>query len=160
MAYRLFLDADFEVAHAWFDGIMLSRHAGFAEWFMRNMFRSRKKKLARTHAEVSERLVKMYGYDFARMMTKNFERVTPKDINAICYACCHYDLRELTDSEQKKLHFDFGEKDLDLRYSKKIIPIYMPKAELTIRKGHVHCGYMAAHLQAYVEQIEAFIRRT
>lgn len=160
VAYRLFLDADFEVVHAWFDGIMLSRRAGFAEWFMRNMFRSRKKKLARTHAEVSERLVKMYGYDFARMMTKNFERVTLEDINAICYACCHYDLRELTDSEQKKLHFDFGEKDLDLRYSKKTIPIYMPKAELTIRKGHVHCGYMAAHLQAYVEQIEAFIRRT
>lgn len=102
----------------------------------------------------------MYGCDFARMMTKNFKRVTPEDINVICYACCHYDLRKLTDSEQKKLHFDFGEKDLDLRYSKKTIPLYMPKAELTIRKGHLHCGYMTAHLQAYAEQIEAFIRRT
>lgn len=59
----------------------------------------------KTHAEALERLVKMYGYDFARMMTKNFKRVTPEDINVICYACCHYDLRKLTDSEQKKAAF-------------------------------------------------------
>ena len=46
-------------------------------------------------AEASPSLVQMYGYDFAKMMTKNFERITERDIDAICHACCHYDLRKL-----------------------------------------------------------------
>ena len=78
VGYRLFLDPDFSVAHAWFDGVALCRNAGFAEWFMKNLFRSRKKKLAKTHVEASGSLVKMYGYSFAKMMTKNFERITPE----------------------------------------------------------------------------------
>ena len=159
VAYRLFFDPAFHVARAWFDGVALARNAGFAEWFMKRMFRSRKKKLAKTHAEASPSLVKMYGYDFARMMTKNFERITISDIDAICRACCHYDLRRLTDEEQKKLHLDFGEKDFDWTYSKKAVPRYMPKAELVIRPGYQHCGYMAAETKAYVEQLEAFMQR-
>ena len=76
------------------------------------------------------------------------------------HACCHYDLRKLTDEEQRKLHLDFGEKDFDLKLSRKAIPVYMPKAELTIRPGYQHCGYMAAHPKEYVEEIEQFIGRS
>ncbi|MBQ1412105.1 MAG: hypothetical protein IIY93_02810 [Clostridia bacterium] len=99
----------------------------------------------------------MYGYDFAKMMTRNFERITPNDIDAICFACCHYDLRNLSEKEQKKLHLDFGEKDFDLKYSRKTIPVYMPGVDLVIRRGYAHCGYMAAHSKEYVEEIERFI---
>jgi len=159
VGYRLFLDPDFTVHHAWFDGVALSSNARFAEWFMKKMFRSRKKKLARTKAEASPSLVRMYGYDFAKMMTKNFERITVNDIDAICHACCHYDLRRLTKEEQAKLHLDFGEKDFDLKYSRKTIPVYMPEAQLVIRPGYAHCGYMAAHTKEYTEEIESFIRR-
>ena len=35
------------------------------------------------------------AFVFAKMMTKNFERITERDIDAICHACCHYDLRKL-----------------------------------------------------------------
>nr|MBQ4457929.1 hypothetical protein [Clostridia bacterium] len=101
----------------------------------------------------------MYGYDFAKMMTKNFERITIADIDNICHACCHYDLRKLSDDEQKKLHLDFGEKDFDWKYSRKTVPVYMPHAELVIRPGYQHCGYMAAEPKAYVEQLEAFMGR-
>lgn len=154
VAYRLFLDSDFKVERAWFDGVALAENAGFAEWFMKKLFRNRKKKLEKTHVEASESLVKMYGYDFAKMMTRNFERITPEDIDAICHACCHYNLRKLTDAEQKKLHLDFGEKDFDLKYSKKSIPVYMPKADMKIRKGYAHCGYMADKTEEYVKEIE------
>ena len=153
VGYRLFLDPDLTVHHAWFDGVALSRNAGFAEWFMKHMFRSRKKKLARTRVEASPSLVQMYGYDFAKMMTKNFERITESDIDAICHACCHYDLRKLTGDEQARLHLDFGEKDFDWKYSKKTIPVYMPDAELVIRPGYQHCAYMAALSAAQCDDI-------
>jgi len=159
VGYRLFLDPDFTVHHAWFDGVALSRNVGFVEWIMKKLFRSRKKKLARTGAEASPSLVQMYGYDFARMMTHNFARITESDIDAICHACCHYDLRRLTKEEQAKLHLDFGEKDFDWKYSKKTIPVYMPEAELVIRPGYQHCAYMAAHPREYAEEMEAFIGR-
>ncbi|MBR3018669.1 MAG: hypothetical protein IKH57_16580 [Clostridia bacterium] len=100
----------------------------------------------------------MYGYDFAKMMTSNFARITSEDIDAICHACCNYDLRKLTDEEQQKLHLDFGERDFDWRYSKKTIPVFMPKAEVVIRPGYAHCGYMAAEPEEYVKQLELFIR--
>lgn len=159
VGYRLFLDPAFQIHHAWFDGVALSRNAGFAEWFMKMMFRSRKKKLAKTAVEASESLVEMYGYAFAKQMTKNFERITLDDIDAICQACCHYDLRKLSDAEQAKLHLDFGEKDFDWKYSKKTIPVYMPHAEVTIRPGYPHCGYLTAHPKEYVEELESFLER-
>ena len=159
VAYRLFLDPGFTVRRAWFDGVAFSNSAGFAEWFVSRLFRKRKKLSAKRQGEPSSMLVKMYGYDFAGLMSKNFERITPEDIDAICHACCHYDLRKLTDEEQKKLHLDFGEKDFDLKYSKKTIPVYMPKAEVTIRPGYPHCGYMAAHPKEYVEEMERFLSK-
>ena len=159
VAYRLFLDPDFTVCHAWLDGVALSKSAGFAEWIVSRMFRKRKKLSSKLHGEPSSVLVKMYGYDFAKRMAKNFERITPEDIDAICHACCHYDLRKLTDEEQRKLHLDFGEKDFDWKISRKTIPVYMPNAEVTIRPGYKHCGYMAAHPKEYVEEMEKFMRR-
>ena len=159
VAYRLFMDPEFTVNHAWFDGVALKESAGFAEWFVSRMFRTRKKLSAKLQGTPSSMSVKMYGDDFAKRMAKNFERITPEDIDAICHACCHYDLRKLTDEEQRKLHLDFGEKDFDLKLSRKNIPVCMPKAEFTIRPGYQHCGYMAAHPKEYVEEIEQFIKR-
>lgn len=160
VAYRLFMDPEFTVHHAWFDGVALSNSAGFAEWFVSRMFRKRKKLSAKSQGKPSSMLVKMYGYDFAKLMARNFKRITPEDIDAICHACCHYNLRKLTDEEQKKLHLDFGEKDFDLKLSRKSIHVYMPKAELAIRPGYQHCGYMAAHPEEYVKEIERFIGRS
>ena len=55
------------------------------------------------------------------------------------------------------LHLDFSEKDFDWKYSKKTIPVYLPEAELVIRLGFQHCGYMTAHPKEYAEEIEAFM---
>ena len=72
---------------------------------------------------------------------------------------CSFDQSMQQKEVQAKLHLDFGEKGFDWKYSKKTIPIYMPEAELVIRPGFQHCGYMAAHPKEDAEEIEAFIRR-
>ncbi len=157
VGWRLFLDPDLRVSRAWFDGTALCANARFAEWSMKRLFRSRKRKLARTGAAVSENLVRMYGYSFAKMMTENFRRITPEDIDAICRACCRYGLRELTAREQESLHLDFGSKDFDWRYARRTIPKFMPGAEVTLRPGYPHCGYMAAYPREYTEEVERFM---
>lgn len=158
VGWRLFMDETFNVEYAWFDGVALNgKPSRMTEMLISRMFRKRKKKLERTHVEASQSLVNWYGYDFARMMTKNFERITLNDIDAICYACCHYDMNVLTAEQQRKLHLEYGEKDFDLKLSKKSLPKYLPDVKPVIRKGYPHCGYMASHTKEYVEDMERFI---
>lgn len=158
VAYRLYLDSEFEVDKAWLDGVALKRSANFAEWFISRMFRSRKKKLSKKPAGASKSLVKLYGYDFANMMKGNFERITESDIKAICHACCHYEIQKFIDEQQKNLHLEYGETDPDYMLSKKTLAKYLPNVNPIIRKGYSHCGYMAAHTKEYVEEIECFIK--
>ena len=157
VAYRLFNDPSFSVSHAWFDGVALKKHSSFAEGFMKRLFYSRKKTMAKKHIEVSKSLLKMYGEDFARIMTRNFERISYSDIDAICYACCHYELFQMTKEQQSRLHLEYGEKDFDLILSKKSIKKYFPYVQPVIRKGYGHCTYMAAHTEDYAKEIELFM---
>ena len=160
VGWRLFMDDAFNVEHAWFDGAALSgKPSRVAEMLVSRMFKKKKKKLEKTHVEASQSLVNWYGYDFAKTMTKNFERITSDDIDAICYACCHYEMKVLTTKQQRKLHLEYGEKDFDLMLSKKSLPEYMPNVKPVIRKGYPHCGYMAAHTKEYVEEMERFISK-
>ncbi len=158
VGWRLFMDEGLTIEHAWFDGVALSeKPSRMAEILISRLFKKRKKKLERTHMEASQSLVNWYGYDFAKRMTKNFERITLNDIDAICYACCHYDMKVLTPEQQRELHLEYGEKDFDLKLSGKSLPKYMPEVKPVIRKGYPHCGYMATHTKEYTEEIETFI---
>ena len=157
VAWRLFWDSDFNLERAWFDGVALNKSSKMAEVLVCNLFRKRKKQLDKTHVEESKSLVDLYGYDFAKMMTKNFERITLSDIDAICHACCTYDMKPLSKEQQAKLHLEYGEKDFDLKLSRKSFTKYMPDVKVVIRKGYPHCGYMAAHTREYVEEIEEFV---
>lgn len=158
VGWRLFMDEAFNVEHAWFDGVALAKSSWIAEVLVANLFKKRKKMLNKTHVEASQSLVDWYVYDFAKMMTKNFERIDESDIKAICHACCNYDMKLLTKEQQKKLHLEYGEKDFDLKLSKKSFPKYLPNVQVVIRKGYPHCGYMAAHTKEYVEEMESFIQ--
>ncbi len=158
-AYRLFTDPGFEIECMWLDGVILNKNAGIAEKYMSSMFKNQKKKMAETHREVPVSLIRSYGPDLAKLMAKNLKRLTQKDVDAISHACCHCDLKTLGSQVQKKIHLDFGEKDYGLTYSKKALPVYMPGAELVIRKGFGHCEYMAGHMKEYMDQVLAFMEK-
>ena len=64
----------------------------------------------------------------------------------------------LTTEQQQKLHLEYGEKDFDLKLSKKSLPKFLPNVKPVIRKGYPHCGYMAAETAEYVKQIEEFMK--
>ncbi len=119
LGWRLFMDETFDVEHAWFDGVALKRNAWLIEVFTRVLFRVKKRMLQKSKESASQSLVKWYGKDLATLMTKNFDRITSQDIDAICHACCHYNLQLLTQEQQSKLHLEYGEKDFDLGVSKK-----------------------------------------
>ena len=71
VAYRLFMDPEFTVSCAWFDGVAIKESAGFAERFVSRMFLKRKKLSAKLKGKPSSMSIKMYVYDFAQQMAKN-----------------------------------------------------------------------------------------
>ncbi len=158
-AYRLFQDPDLEIGCMWLDGAILNKNAMIAEKYMASMFKNHKKKMAETNREVPVSLIKNYGPDLAKTMARNLKQLTQKDVDAISHAVCHCDLKTLSSQAQRKIHLDFGEKDHALTYSKKAIPVYLPGAELVIRKGLGHCEYMAGHMEEYMEEILDFMRK-
>ncbi|SDQ11367.1 hypothetical protein SAMN05216392_0487 [Streptococcus equinus] len=158
IGWRLFNDQGFKIEHAWFDGVALKKNAWLLENVTRLLFRQKKRALKKSCAAASQSLVKLYGEDLAKLMTKNFERITSQDIDAICHACCHYNLQQLTQEQQSKLHLEYGEKDFDLGVSKKAFKKYLPEVDVIIRKGYPHCGYFASNTAAYVAELEAFIK--
>jgi hypothetical protein len=66
-------------------------------------------------------------------------------------------MKPLSKEQQAKLHLEYGEKDFDLKLSRKSFAKYLPDVKVVIRKGYPHCGYMAAHTREYVEEIEEFV---
>lgn len=158
IGWRLFNDQRFKIEHAWFDGVALKKNAWLLENITRLLFRQKKRALKKSGTAASQSLVKMYGEDLAKLMTKNFDRITNQEIDAICHACCHYDLHLLTAEQQSKLHLEYGEKDFDLGVSKKAFKKYLPEVDVIIRKGYPHCGYFAGNTAAYVTELEAFIK--
>ena len=157
VAGRLFSDPDFEVGCGWLDGAVLQKKGGLVEKYMNSMFKSQKKGLESHPGKIPASMVKSYGIVFARQMTGNLKRLSQKEAEAISHAMSHFDLPPLTGRAQKKMHLDYGEKDASLKYSKKELAASLPGAELVIRKGCIHCGYMAAHMKEYVNQMEQFM---
>lgn len=145
IGYRLFMDKEFEVKHAWFDGVVLTEKAAFAEWLMKTMFHRQRRKLLKSHIDASPSIVKMYGHDFARMMTHNLERITEADIDHICYACCHYRLRLLSNEEQTRSKGNCilsSEKkilisDMQRKASRNICRRLSRRSEKDIRTAHI-----------------------
>lgn len=158
VAWRLFNDPAFAVRRTWLDGAALTEKAPFTEWLMRRMFQRRKKQLGRQPAGVPAELARMYGDDFAGRMAGNFKRLSTGEIDAICHACCHYELKKVSADRQRTLHLEYGENDMDYKLSRKALALILPEVRPVLRAGYPHCGYMAGHLREYVQEMERFLK--
>ena len=157
--YELVKSGKIHFRKIWFDGGGLAPHAGFLNWMMKTMFLKKHRALVKDPSLPSENLVKMYGEEFAAMMKENFIKLSEQDIIRICHDCTYRELRKLPVEEQKKICFEYGESDPNLKAAKKVIKQYFPESELIIRKGYGHCGYMAFHTKEYVQDLETCMKK-
>lgn len=160
VGYRLLMDDDFTIDHAWFDGAAFHQNAKALELMMKSLFRLRKKQLASSEIKASPSLRKTYGDEMAKVMTKNFKRLSLKEIDRMCYDCTHYNLKPVSYETQSKLHLDYCEDDLTWLIAQKTCLQYMPFVAPVIREDYGHCAYLSANMQSYVAEIEAFMKET
>ncbi|MBQ5330596.1 MAG: hypothetical protein J6F31_05030 [Oscillospiraceae bacterium] len=157
IAYKLYIDNDFSVRKAWFDGLMFTDNPGLAEFLMRQRCHGRKSRLekAGTSAMVSE-LDSKYGKGRGDVMTSNLARMTNIDIDNMVYAYCHCDVRLFPEKKQDMIHLDYGDKDPALSASKKFMKKYMPEVKPTVRSGFGSLGYLSENTGDYIKEMEEY----
>ncbi|RKM58239.1 hypothetical protein D6853_01490 [Butyrivibrio sp. X503] len=156
--WHIFNDSSFNIEKTWFDGVGLAESNPFIEWIMKRVFHKKKKDVERKYETVEAGLIKEYRETIGKYMTDCLAKFDKKRIDALCEACCRFELKPLSDKQQESLHLDYGENELNLRIinKAKTIEKYMPKVRPVVRKGLPHCGYIAFHLKEYVDELEEF----
>lgn len=102
---------------------------------------------------------KLYGREWGRCMTANFLKLSDGSVQTICRACCTENCcratkgRKVSSALQKKIIFEWGDKEIDYRLSRKNLEKYFPESRVVIRKGYGHCSYMAAETENYVKEL-------
>lgn len=143
----------------WLDGGAFAANAPLANCVVKAMLHAIAKKLGQNSGLALKILAKSYGERFAEIMKQNFLKLNDSDIDRICDVCSHRELRSLTLARPQALHLDWGQFDSNRKLSQKAVSTYFPHAEITIRSGYIHCGYMAFRTKEYVEELERFMRQ-
>ncbi len=159
LVYEMLKDDRFHIGNAWFESGLFKKNAPAVQFVMKRMFFGMWDSFQKDPESLSERHVKLYGEEYAKVMRDNFLRLTKTDISRISVAFSHRKMVKLPVDVQKRIHLDWGDEDILERLSRRDIPRWFPESEVTVRKGYGHCSYMAFHTGEYMAEIEKFIRR-
>lgn len=157
VALELMAMPDLEVGTAVFDGCPLYKNAPFLKWMMTTVFLKKRRKAARVPELADQRMTQMYGPLFGPEMAKSFLRMSEDSIRGIVAACSRCSFHRYPETLERRMHFEYGEKDMDLKEAKKNLPRYYPKATLTVREGYGHCQYLSSMGEAYSGVLEQYI---
>ena len=148
---------DLEIENVYLDGAPVAR-LGFV---MRRIFAPgllwQKKMIVRNREKGISDFVGRYGRDIAEHMADSFLRFSKTSIINIGKACVVGNMPLLTEEMQKRIRFEWGEKELYTKTSKPLVEKLYPNAHIIVRKGYEHCEYMMKKNSDYVNNIRVII---
>ena len=157
-AYELLKRDKITIDKIWFDGGGIASNATLLPKMLSPVLIKKHRALEKNPGKGVPNLVRQFGESFAEIRKRNFIKLTEQDIRNICGEYTHRKLVNLPEPVQKRIHFDYGSKDMNLKGARKEIPRYFANSSLTVRNGYGHCGYMAFHTEEYVKELEAFMQ--
>ena len=107
----------------------------------------------------SKSSLKRYGRDIAEHMADTFLQFNKTSIRNIGNACVVGDTTILTEDMQKRIWFDWGEKELYTKTSKPLVEKLYPNAHIIVREGYEHCEYMMKENEEYIRNIQRIIQK-
>ena len=75
----------------------------------------------------------------------------------ICHDCSFVHLTRLDSEMQRNTIFAYGEKEFDLKNSRKVCAARYPEAQLKVWKGLNHCQRISGDSEAYAEMLRKII---
>lgn len=159
VALKMLDYTDLEIENVYLDGAPVAR-LGLV---MRNIFAPvlvwQKNMIAKNREKGISDFVKRYGRDIAEHMADTFLQFNKTSIRNIGNACVVGNTPHLTDEMQKRIWFDWGEKELYTKTSKPLVEKLYPNAHIIVREGYEHCEYMMKENDDYIRNIQRIIQK-
>ena len=148
---------DLDIRRIYLDGAPVAR-LGLV---MRNIFAPvlvwQQKMIIKNREKGISDFVKRYGRDIAEHMADSFLAFDKESIRNIGRDCVVGNTPNLSRELQKRLYFDWGEKELYTKTSMPLVKRLWPEAKIIVRPGMEHCEAMA-QVPDYVDRIEAWMK--
>ena len=153
VSLHLLAYGDLNIEHVYLDGAPVAR-LGFV---MRKIFAPvlvwQQDMIIKNREKGISDFVKRYGRDIAEHMADSFLAFDKESICHIGRDCVVGNTPDLSGEIQKRIVFDWGEKELYTKTSMPLVKKIWPEAEVIVRPGMEHCEAMAQDPD-YVGKIE------
>ena len=159
VALKMLDYTDLEIENLYLDGapvarlglVMLNIFAPVLVWQKNMIVKNREKGISD--------FVKRYGRDIAEHMADTFLQFNKTGIRNIGNACVVGNPPLLTEDMQKRIWFDWGEKELYTKTSKPLVEKLYPNIHIIVREGYEHCEYMMKENDDYIRNIQRIIQK-
>lgn len=159
VALKMLDYTDLEIENLYLDGAPVAR-LGLV---MRNIFAPvlvwHKNMIVKNREKGISDFVKRYGRDIAEHMADTFLQFNKTGIRNIGNACVVGNPPLLTEDMQKRIWFDWGEKELYTKTSKPLVEKLYPNIHIIVREGYEHCEYMMKENDDYIRNIQRIIQK-
>ena len=159
VALKMLDYTDLEIENVYLDGAPVAR-LGLV---MRNIFAPvlvwQKNMIVKNREKGISDFVKRYSRDIAEHMADTFLQFTKTSIRNIGNACVVGNTPFLSEDMQKRIWFDWGDKELYTKTSKPLVEKLYPNAHIIVRKGYEHCEYMMKENEDYIRNIQRIIQK-
>ena len=144
---------DLNIEHAYLDGAPVARLSAVMRKIFAPVLVWQQDMIIRNREKGISDFVKRYGRDIAEHMADSFLKFDKESIYHIGRDCVVGNIPDLPQEIQKRISFDWGEKELYTKTSMPLVRKIWPNAEVIVRPGMEHCEAMA-QVPDYVEKIE------
>lgn len=157
VALELMAMPGIETKAAVFDGCPLYKNAPMLKWIMTLAFVKMHRKAVRVPELAKQRMTQLYGPQIGPVMAEGFCGMSEESIRGIVAACARCSFHHYPEELEKRMHFEYGSTDMDLKEARKVLPRYYPAASMTVREGYGHCQYLSTMGEAYGRMLEQYM---
>lgn len=150
---------DITFDHLFFEGASLYESTRLLFFLSKKMYLSRHSQALKDPKKMIDIMRRLYGQSSAESMAKSFIAMNEESIINICRDCSFVHLTDLDKEIQQKTIFAYGEKEFDLRNSRKVCAARYPYAQLKVWKGLDHCQRISNDSKAYGEMLRKIIEQ-
>ncbi len=146
-----------ELGFLFFEGTSFQQNVGMMESVIRHVMVAKHRK-AQAHPEIAvTKMEQLYGSQVNKIMANQMVGIREESLIRIVHDCSHVHLPDLSEAQQKRCIFAYGEKDGDLRLARKIQPKKYPHAQLLVWPGFAHCTRITSDNLNYVQMLKSYL---
>lgn len=147
---------DLNIEHVYLDGAPVARLSPIMRRIFAPVLVWQQDMIIKNREKGISDFVKRYGRDIAEHMADSFLKFDRESIYHIGRDCVEGNTPDLSPEAQKRICFDWGEKELYTKTSMPLVKKIWPEAEVIVRPGMEHCEAMAQDSD-YIKKIESRI---